>query len=245
MFDKHTSKILVIEDEISVRANIIELLEAENFHAIGAPNGQLGISKAQEEIPDLILCDIMMPDMDGYTVLTELQKDPMTAIIPFIFLTAKVEREDLRLGMELGADDYITKPCTNTELLSAISIRLKKLATYIQQYAEQQNKARKLQKRVQELQKLSKNREDLLQKISEDLRDPLSNITMAIEMLKLAPNEQARAYYLKILHQECAREIGIINQLANLATLINPEDPHLFRRFNLNETENYEKNSSN
>uniref|UniRef100_A0ACD5GQE6 Response regulator n=1 Tax=Desertifilum tharense IPPAS B-1220 TaxID=1781255 RepID=A0ACD5GQE6_9CYAN len=150
-------------------------------------NGQEGLQKAQENLPDLIICDIMMPDLDGYTVLTELQKDPLTEMIPFIFLTAKTERDDQRLAMELGADDYITKPCTVTELLSAIAIRLKKHAAYTQHHQQAHSKARGLQQRVRELQQISHSQEDLLHKISQELRDPLSNITMAIQMLKLAP----------------------------------------------------------
>ena len=225
------TKILVIEDEELVRANILEILESEDFDAIGAKNGSIGIQEAKNQLPDLILCDIMMPDMDGYTVLSELQEDPLTAIIPFIFLTAKAERDDLRLAMELGADDYITKPCTVTELLSAISSRLKKQAIYNQQFHTERSKAKGLQTRVQELQKLSKNRAELLQKITQELRDPLSNITMAIQMLKLAPTEQLRANYLKILQQECAREIAIINQLSNLQEILVPENVKLLQRF--------------
>lgn len=207
------SKILVIEDEDAIRNNILELLEAENFEAIGAENGYTGIRMAQESYPDLIICDILMPDIDGYTVLTELRQDPATEIIPFIFLTAKTDRDDLRLGMELGADDYITKPCTPTELLSAIAIRLAKHNAYIKQYALERTRAKELQKKVQELQQMSNTREELIKKISEELRDPLSSINIAIQMLKLASNEQAKARYLKILQEECAREIAIINQL--------------------------------
>jgi len=237
--------ILVIEDENYVRANILELLEAENFHVIAAENGHQGIRIAEEQLPDLILCDIMMPDIDGYTVLTELQKNPLTAIISFIFLTAKTERDDLRLGMELGADDYITKPCSTTELLSAIAIRLKKQALLMQQYQQEREKAKALQQRVQELQKISKNREDLLQKISEELRDPLSNITMAIQMLKVAPSSEARAQYLRILQQECSREIAIINQLSNLHDYCNTDNVNLLRRFSYFRKPNHDKDFSN
>ncbi|MGA9381748.1 MAG: response regulator [Phormidium sp.] len=224
-------KILVIEDEESVRSNILEILESEDFDVIGAKNGSIGIEEAKNQLPDLILCDIMMPDIDGYTVLSELQEDSLTAIIPFIFLTAKTERDDLRLGMELGADDYITKPCTVTELLSAIASRLKKQAVYNQQFKTERSKAKGLQARVQELQKLSKNRADLLQRLSQELRDPLSNITMAIQMLKLAPTEAARAHYLRILQQECAREIAIINQISDLQEFLVPENVKLLQRF--------------
>lgn len=110
------TKILVIEDEESVRCNIIELLEAEDFDVIAAENGQLGVFRAKNEVPDLILCDVMMPQLDGYGVLTELREDPRSGTIPFIFLTAKSSRQDWRQGMQLGADDYLTKPFTREEL---------------------------------------------------------------------------------------------------------------------------------
>lgn len=120
------AKILVIEDEEAIRENILELLEAENFESMGAANGKIGIKMAIAQIPDLILCDMMMPEIDGHGVLKALRSEPITATIPFIFLTAKAEKTDVRLGMELGADDYITKPCTPQELLKAVVIRLEK-----------------------------------------------------------------------------------------------------------------------
>jgi CheY-like chemotaxis protein len=120
-------KILVIEDEESIRTNILELLEAEGFSGISAENGSIGLQLAQEQRPDLIICDVMMPELDGYTVLAILRQDPATAMIPFIFLTARSDAADLRKGMELGANDYLTKPCTPTQLLQAISTQLKKV----------------------------------------------------------------------------------------------------------------------
>ena len=122
-------KILVIEDEDFVRENILELLDVEGFEAIGAENGQVGVNLAKGIIPDLILCDVMMPGLDGYGVLRAIRQDALTASIPFIFLTAKAAKADFRQGMELGADDYITKPFTRAELLGAITSRLKKQAT--------------------------------------------------------------------------------------------------------------------
>ncbi len=127
-------KILVIEDEELVRENLIELLEAEEFEAIAAENGCIGIDLAKIHVPDLILCDVMMPQLDGYGVLVELRQDPILASIPFIFLTAKAAKTDLRQGMELGADDYITKPFTRAELLGAIASRLRKQAAMRERY---------------------------------------------------------------------------------------------------------------
>ncbi|MFB2934227.1 EAL domain-containing protein [Aerosakkonemataceae cyanobacterium BLCC-F154] len=120
------TKILVIEDDENIRENILEILTGQNIRAIGAKNGRLGIRLAQKVIPDLIICDIMMPELDGYAVLEELRQDPLTAVIPFIFLTALADRDRHRKGMELGADDYITKPCKPIELLKAIAVRLNK-----------------------------------------------------------------------------------------------------------------------
>ena len=119
-------KILLIEDNISVRENTTEILELANYEVLAAENGKIGVELATNNTPDLIICDIMMPEMDGYGVLHVLSKNPKTATIPFIFLTAKADRTDLRKGMEMGADDYITKPFDDIELLNAIEARLKK-----------------------------------------------------------------------------------------------------------------------
>lgn len=126
------TKILVIEDETNIRENIVDLLESEEFEAVSAPNGNIGVQVAKAEHPDLILCDVMMPELDGYGVLMELRADPDTALIPFIFLTAKADRNDLRQGMNLGADDYLTKPCTPDELLNAIASRLSRASKQIE-----------------------------------------------------------------------------------------------------------------
>lgn len=126
------NKILVIEDELLVRENILERLEAEGFDILEAENGLVGVELALEKKPDLIICDVMMPEMDGYGVLSMLRQNSATATIPFIFLTAKADKVDVRQGMELGADDYLTKPFTRNELLGAISTRLEKKAVLVQ-----------------------------------------------------------------------------------------------------------------
>lgn len=120
------TKILVIEDEELVRENILDLLEAENFETLAAANGKIGLDLAVSEVPDVILCDLMMPNIDGYEVLKLLNSQAITATIPFIFLTARTAKADVRQGMELGADDYLTKPFTRSELLNAIMSRLEK-----------------------------------------------------------------------------------------------------------------------
>jgi CRP-like cAMP-binding protein/CheY-like chemotaxis protein len=119
-------KILIIEDNPEVRENTSEILALAHYNVITAENGKIGVELAQREKPDLIICDIMMPELDGYGVLHILGKSPETAAIPFIFLTAKTEKSDFRKGMNLGADDYLTKPFDDTELLNAIETRLRK-----------------------------------------------------------------------------------------------------------------------
>jgi CheY-like chemotaxis protein/CRP-like cAMP-binding protein len=120
-------KILLIEDDVTVRENTAELLELSNYEVVTAPDGKKGVDKAKEEIPDIIVCDIMMPELDGYDVLTRLSEDSETRGIPFIFLSAKTEHKDVRRGMDLGADDYLTKPFEEDDLLSAIESRLAKV----------------------------------------------------------------------------------------------------------------------
>jgi DNA-binding response OmpR family regulator/DNA-binding transcriptional regulator YhcF (GntR family) len=120
------TKVLIIEDNDDIRESTSEILELAGYAVIQAVNGKEGVAMAVSELPDLILCDIMMPEMDGYSVLHLLGKNKETAVIPFIFLTAKTDRQDMRKGMEMGADDYLTKPFDDVELFNAIEVRLKK-----------------------------------------------------------------------------------------------------------------------
>ncbi len=119
--------LLLIEDNDEIRENTAEILQLANYKVTTAANGKIGVQAALENKPDLIICDVMMPVLDGYGVLLLLQKNKDLCDIPFIFLTAKADRNDFRKGMEMGADDYITKPFTDSELLTAIEIRLNKI----------------------------------------------------------------------------------------------------------------------
>jgi CRP-like cAMP-binding protein/ActR/RegA family two-component response regulator len=127
--------ILVIDDNKDIRENTAEILELAGYKALTAENGKIGVDVALKEQPAVIVCDIMMPELDGYGVLHLVRKNPNTQNIPFIFLTAKTERGDFRKGMEMGADDYITKPFDDIELLNAIETRLKKSEIIDQKYA--------------------------------------------------------------------------------------------------------------
>ena len=140
--------ILVIDDNNEIRENTAEILDLAGYRTVTAENGKMGVTQALKEKPDLIVCDIMMPDLDGYGVLHLLKKNPETENIPFIYLTAKTERADLRKGMEMGADDYIMKPFDDIELLRAIEIRLKKMAIVRGSYEEGEKGANELMREL-------------------------------------------------------------------------------------------------
>ena len=147
-------KILLIEDDVVLRENTSELLELFNYQVVSAPNGKMGVEVAKEVLPDIIVCDIMMPELDGYGVLQTLSQNESTQHIPFIFLSAKTERKDVRRGMDLGADDYITKPFSEDELISAIESRLAK-ASILKDIREKNQTKEGLKEEVGELRSLN------------------------------------------------------------------------------------------
>lgn len=220
------SKILVIEDEQALRNNILAILKAEGFVGIGAEDGEVGLQKVRQERPDLIICDIMMPKLDGYEILTQLQQDPETAFISFIFLTAKTERQDIRQGMKLGADDYIIKPFDADELLDAINAKLKKKEVVSQQLEF-------LGDELNRVKQLIAAKDEMLENFNQELRRPLSNIKLAIEMLEKEGDEMHRERYVEVLRSEFEREITLLNQIAELQKLLTPENIHLLSQFNL------------
>jgi two-component system, sensor histidine kinase and response regulator len=161
------NKILVIEDDTHVRNNIIELLNAEGYSSIGAKDGEEGARLAWETIPDLIICDILMPNMDGYAVLARLKKEPRTITIPFLYLSALQERRDMRKGMRLGADDFITKPFTREELLDAVRVGLEKHQAIVEQ----------VQRKLTDL------RENIFHALPHELLTPLSVVLGFSELI--------------------------------------------------------------
>jgi DNA-binding response OmpR family regulator len=154
--------IVVIEDKQTLLKEILTILSYEGFNVVGASNGQAGLQLIQEQKPDLIISDIMMPGLDGYGVLEALRQDPETATIPLIFLTAKAEKSFMRQGMELGADDYLTKPFTTDELLAAVRARLARHRALGEATARDLERAKKT----------------LTQLVAHELRTPLASITM-------------------------------------------------------------------
>lgn len=151
-------KILLIEDNPEVRENTAEILELANYEVIQAEDGKVGVDKARQQKPDLIICDIMMPALDGYGVLYALSKNPETAVIPFIFLSAKADKGDVRKGMTMGADDYLTKPFDDMELLEAVESRLRKNELFKKEFDQSKEGYEAFvteAKRFEELSKLS------------------------------------------------------------------------------------------
>ncbi|MGZ4034589.1 MAG: response regulator, partial [Bacteroidia bacterium] len=165
-------KILLIEDNKDVRENTAEILELAQYSVVTAKNGKEGVELAQKEKPDLIICDIMMPILDGHGALHLLSKNEETASIPFIFLTAKAERSDFRKGMEMGADDYLTKPFDDVELLNAIESRLKKNEILKKEFTkniEGINNFIEQAKGIESLKELSEQREARIYKRKDDI----------------------------------------------------------------------------
>ncbi len=219
-------KILVIEDERFLLKNILKILRTEGFQVEGAENGAVGLQMALSERPDLIICDILMPELDGYGVLEALQKNPSTALIPFIFLTAKTERSEMRQGIEMGADDYLTKPFEVDELLGAIGARFNKYDSLRQRIAL-------LSEELSKLQNVLEAKENLYSNFDLEVRQPLSNINLAMKMLENEHPKEMRERYLQILREEFSREISLLNQMSQMQRLLTPENVTLLCQFNL------------
>lgn len=238
--ENQTKTILVIEDEPQVRNNIQQIIELSDYRVLAAENGRVGLQLAKTALPDLIICDIMMPEMNGYEVVAALRENNATATIPFIFLTAKVERTDLRQGMELGADDYLTKPFTAEELLKAVESRFQRQAAHLERVKLEREKAEELSKQIQQAllkiegsEQLANLKEELLNKLIANISDPVSNINLAIKMLKNSTSETQRDRYLNILQQECDREMQLLKEVTELQTLLTPENAAILQKFNL------------
>lgn len=174
-------KILVVEDEKTLLNNILSILSYEGFETIGAENGLIGLQLAYEHTPDLIVSDVMMPEISGYELLSELRQDLATATIPFIFLTAKSETEDRRKGMNLGADDYLSKPFSHTDLLAAVRTQLEKRTTL---------ETRQLRNFAQKLVAVhDTERRDLADKLHNDISQLLTSLKLTLNMTSHIPPE--------------------------------------------------------
>ncbi len=216
--------ILIIEDNLEVRENTAEILELANYRVLVAENGKVGVELAKKNIPDLIICDIMMPELDGYGVLHMINKMPETAAIPFIFMTAKTERSDIRKGMNLGADDYLTKPFDDIELLDAVEIRLRKKELYSHPSSNTLDQVESLSSQAKGLNQLDISTQDK-KKISRYKKKQLlynegntpSNLFFVVsgKVKVFKTSEDGRSYIIK-LHKE-GDFIGYTNLLEDTA----------------------------
>lgn len=242
-----TGRILVIEDDEDILSNITEVLQLEGWQVLQAENGKLGVEKATLEKPDLIICDIVMPYLNGYDVLGTLQKNPDTKIIPFIFLTSKSSMSDLRQGMNLGADDYLVKPFQEDEILTAVSTRLGKSLASKKLYNEQLKSIQNEMENVLHFDSLTglPNRLTLQQKFiqilnessSEEINNSLQHSSNIIAVLALAIDRvdvfiemlgyEFTENIVKLISDQLSQTLGVFGGLAYLgnyefAAILNP-----------------------
>lgn len=221
--------ILIIEDETILLEETLEWLRFEGHEAIGAADGKTGVTYAKFYLPDLILCDISMPGLDGYEVLLAVQGQLDTVGIPFIFLTARTSRDEIRRGMELGADDYITKPFTRLELLKAIETRL---ARREQKEQEHQHEVQLLQKALVDMHDRRLLQGKLLKMLSHDFNGPLTSILLTSTMLCSRIDrfdKEAQLQHLERINaaarllQQMLEDVVLVNQLEQNSLTLQPK----------------------
>lgn len=239
------TKILVIEDERATRANIVSFLESEGFEMLVAENGRLGIQLAQRHLPDLIICDILMPELDGYDVLTTLQQESQTASIPFIFLTVTATEAGFQQSLDLGADDYLSKPITSEQLRRAIALQLKKQAESDAEISAPADASSSLSS--PEL-RLSKAKDRLFNQLSQGVKQHLAKMSRAAQALKqkAASREPSREAdyesdrHLQDLQEGTARVLALVNEVTALHNMLTPENTQvLLEQFNFDDPERY------
>jgi signal transduction histidine kinase len=212
-------KILVIEDETPIREEIVDWLCFEGYEAKGASDGRLGLEAILKSPPDLVLCDIAMPEMDGYQVLLEVRAHPELHPVAFIFLTARADRDSMRKGMEMGADDYLTKPFTHEELMRSIHARLEKQARQTQ---EMQNQADLLTQAFSAERERHLLKARLIGMFSHDFRNPLASILSTTGILrnydhKLSP--ERRLYHLNRIEGAVQQLVQMLDEMLIVAEM--------------------------
>ena len=225
--------ILVIEDEKTTLNSLVEFLNSEGFNAIGAENGRMGIELAQKHLPSLIICDIIMPDLDGYDVLTYLQQDAETSAIPFIFLTATTDSSGFRLGMEMGADDYLRKPVTSAELRAAIASRLRKQEATIQNYCLPESDTKEeFKNKLEQLESYSKAQSYLVKYLIKEIQPSISRLNQELQEFKQSVINSEQQIHLDSIEQEFTRLLGVVNQTSELHKILTPENTKILSQFN-------------
>jgi signal transduction histidine kinase len=218
------TKILVIEDEAILRDEIIEWLTLEDYETEGAADGVEGVTKAFHYLPDLIICDITMPGLDGHGVLMELRANLSTVAIPFIFVTARAAYEDVRKGMDLGADDYITKPFARLELLQAVQTRLEKKVAQEQHHYNEIEQWQQMFEQEREQRQL---KAKLVAMFSHDFRNPLATIMLSISMIRDYSDRMDEQRRLKHLNRAEASARQLLQMLDDMLIVSQIESGNL------------------
>ncbi len=225
-------QVLIIEDAAEIRLNIAEILRSDGFTVLEASDGEAGLALVRSSPPDCILCDIIMPIVDGYDVLKQIRAEPQTAWIPFVFLTGKDTRSQQRQGMSLGADDYLAKPFRRQELLDIIHSQLVKQSQRDQWCrqicnSQQNSQQQALEAQLKVLQLREQETQAWVGGITHDLRAPLTTIKVALELLQRAPEQADR--YFTIAHQACSQSDALIEELLAFYreedAIFSPTDP--------------------
>lgn len=230
-------KILVIEDERTTLNSIVEFLLSEGFDAVGAENGRDGIELAQKHLPALIICDILMPELDGYDVLTYLQQDSETAGIPFIFLTATTDSSSFRLGMEMGADDYLRKPVTSAELRAAIASRLRKQEATLQNYSVSDLPTQEIvDSAPEQLRDYSNAQSSLFQFLLQGVKPSIAKLNKEMSEFRETLTESKQQEHLDNLETEFARLLAVVERVSELHKILTPENTKILSQFDFFET---------
>lgn len=222
-------KVLIIESEDAVRNAIAEFLESKNFRIIPATTGEKGIDIALEELPDLIVCNLVLPDGEGYQVLEAVRYKKETQSIPFIVITDKPSRQSYRIAMESGADDYLVQPFTNQELIEAMKSRLRRKEDLEKKY---QTEIKQVKKQLDSKQEKEKIQEEVLNNLFTDVKGKLGKIKLAIHLLQTSKSSQKQRIYLELLEEECFAMIDLINRVSELRVLLTPDHLELIQRYN-------------
>jgi two-component system sensor histidine kinase/response regulator len=210
-------RILVIEDSVLTRKEILTILRLRGYDAIGAKGGQDGIELAHRVTPDLILCDVKMPELDGYAALTSLRDDPITAGIPFIFLTGHSDPGAIRQAMNMGADDFLVKPFSEPELLAAINARLKKHEAIKQRYQAELDQAEAARHDAET--QLEQLRRAISINVNHELRTSVAGIMQTLDLVlkaRFGGNAQTRQEYIKAALNNTRRVHGLVEDLIAL-----------------------------
>ncbi|MBF2072343.1 MAG: response regulator [Synechococcales cyanobacterium C42_A2020_086] len=225
-----TKKILVIEDERATRTNIVNFLNSEGFETLVAENGRIGIQLAQTYLPDLIICDVLMPELDGYDVLTTLQQDAQTASIPFIFLTVTASEAGFQHSLDLGADDYLSKPVTSEQLRRAIAVQLqnREIVRRPTRHLDQTQLLTNLKPGA--LLQFISTKDKLFHHLALGLRQHLSRMAQTIHAMKQQSADPELEQQLSELQESAARILSLVNEMTALHSVLTPENTDVLTR---------------